>query len=333
MLNLITDVPGLAVGGADDPHLASGVSVIVFDAPAIASIAIPGGAAGVRDCALLEPGMTVEAVDALVLSGGSAFGLDAMGGVQAYLRSIGRGFQIRDVRVPIVPGAILFDLTNGGDKGWRKQPPYWELGWQAAQAATGQFKLGTAGAGYGATTANLKGGLGSASTCTSSGFFVGALVAVNAIGQTTIGSSRYFWAAPFEHGGEFGGLGLPDPPPKDRLTVTIKGDPAAENTTIAIVATDAVLTRNQTKRIAVQAQTALALSLRPASAALDGDVVFAAATGRSERAPADWRDLTEIGVSASDCLARAIARAVFLAKALPFPGAIADWQSRYGGPP
>jgi D-aminopeptidase len=333
MLNLITDVPGLLVGGAEDPQLASGVSVVVFDVPAIASIAIPGGAAGVRDGALLEPGMTVEAVDALVLSGGSAFGLDAMGGVQAYLRSIGRGFQIRDMRVPIVPGAILFDLTNGGDKGWAKQPPYWELGWQAAQAATAQFKLGTAGAGYGATTANLKGGLGSASARTSSGFFVGALVAVNAIGQATIGSSRYFWAAPFEHGSEFGGLGLPDPLPKDRLILTVKGDPALENTTIAIVVTDAVLTRNHTKRIAVQAQTALTLALRPVSAALDGDVVFAAATGHSERAPADLRDLTEIGLSASDCLARAIARAVFLAKALPFPGAIADWQSRFGRPP
>src|SRR5215469_5695282 len=154
MLNLITDVPGLSVGGAQDPQLASGVSVVVFDAPAIASIAIPGGAAGVRDGALLEPGMSVEAVDALVLSGGSAFGLDAMGGAQAYLRSIGRGFQIRDVRVPIVPGAILFDLTNGGDKSWAKQPPYWDLGFQAAQAATTEFKLGSAGAGYGATTAN-----------------------------------------------------------------------------------------------------------------------------------------------------------------------------------
>jgi D-aminopeptidase len=333
MLNLITDVPGLSVGGAEDPQLASGVSVVVFDTPAIASIAIPGGAAGVRDGALLEPGMTVEAVDALVLSGGSAFGLDAMGGAQAYLRSIGRGFQIRDVRVPIVPGAILFDLTNGGDKSWAKQPPYWDLGFQAAQAATTEFKLGTAGAGYGATTANLKGGLGSTSAWTSSGFAVGALAVVNAIGQATVGSSRHFWAAPFEQGSEFGGLGLPHPLPKDRLAITVKGDPALENTTIAIVATNAVLTRNQTKRIAVQAQTALGLALRPVNASLDGDVVFAAATARSERAPADLRDLTEIGVIATDCLTRAIARAVFLAKALPFPGTVPDWHSRFGGPP
>src|SRR5450631_1597082 len=224
MNNLITDVPGLNVGQADDPHLASGVTAVIFDRPAVASIAIVGGAPGVRDCALLEPGMTVEAVDALVLSGGSAFGLDAMGGVQAHLRAIGRGFPVGDLRVPIVPGAILFDLANGGDKHWAKQPPYWELGWQAARNASDRFALGTAGAGVGATTANLKGGLGSASARLPGGPIVAALVAVNAVGQATVGGTHHFWAAPFEVGGEFGGLGFPSPFPVDATALRHKGE-------------------------------------------------------------------------------------------------------------
>jgi D-aminopeptidase len=331
--NLLTDVPGLQVGQACDAKLASGVTVVLFDAPAVASIAVPGGAPGLRDCALLEPAMTVAAVDALVLSGGSAFGLDAMGGVQAHLRQIGRGLSVGAMRVPIVPGAILFDLNNGGDKSWQKQPPYWELGFQAARSAGLDFELGTAGAGFGATTANLKGGLGSASAKTLGGFTVGALVAVNAVGQANVGDSRHFWAAPFERDNEFGGLGLPASMPKGHLVMRLKGDPAAQilaNTTLAIVATDARLNNVQAKRMAVQAQTGFALALRPAHAAWDGDVIFAAATGTNGRPPDDLRELTEICLCASDCLSRAIARAVYLAKALPFPGAISDWRTRFG---
>src|SRR4051794_4394798 len=120
-MNCITDVQGLRVGNADDGRLASGVTCVLFDTPAVASLAIPGGAPGLRDTALLEPEMSVEAVDALVLSGGSAFGLDAMGGVQGWLREQGRGFRIRDAIIPIAPGAILFDLLNGGDKTWSRQ--------------------------------------------------------------------------------------------------------------------------------------------------------------------------------------------------------------------
>ena len=205
MRNLITDVAGVKVGSAQDAALASGVTALIFDAPAAASIAISGGAPGLRDAALLEPDMSVQKVDALVLSGGSAFGLDSMGGVQGFLREQGRGLLIGDQRVPLAPGAILFDLLNGGDKGWLGQPPYWSLGYSAAQAATLDFDLGAFGAGYGATLADLKGGLGSASCVTEDGFVVGALVAVNAVGQATIGDSRHFWAAPYERDGEFGG--------------------------------------------------------------------------------------------------------------------------------
>jgi D-aminopeptidase len=322
--NLITDVPGLSVGNAADARLASGVTALLFDQPAVASIAILGGAPGVRDAALLDPEMTVERVDALVLSGGSAFGLDAMGGVQSLLREQGRGFQIGNVTVPIVPGAICFDLLNGGDKDWGERPPYWDLGRLAALTAGGDFDLGSVGAGFGATTANLKGGLGSVSAVTSGGFIVGALVAANGIGQATIGSGPHFWAAPYERGDEFGGLGWPAPLPPDALAVRLKGDVPA-NTTITIVATDAELTKAQAKRLAVMAHDGMARALRPAHAALDGDLVFAAATARARHGPT-VRDLTEIGLCAADCLARAIARAIYEATALPFPNALPTWR-------
>jgi D-aminopeptidase len=325
MRNLITDVPGLAVGAAQNSRIASGVSVVVFERPAVASIAIHGGAPGVRDAALLEPEMTVEAVDALFLAGGSAFGLDAGGGVMAALAAQGRGFAVGAARVPIVPGAILFDLNNGGDKAWGREPPYWEMGAAAVAAAGESFDLGTAGAGYGATTAGLKGGLGSASDETPAGYRVGALVAVNAVGSAVVGEGPHFWAAPFERGAEFGGLGAaPGLAPR---ALAMKGD-APANTTIAIVATDAPLTKAQAKRLAVQAQDGLALALHPAHGALDGDVVFAAATARHARVPTA-RDLTELGAIAARCLARAVARGVYEGRALPFVGALADWRSRF----
>ena len=203
--NLITDVPGVRVGSADEPGLASGVTAIVFDEPAVASLAAHGGAPAFRDTALLEPEMTVERVDGFVLSGGSAFGLDAPGGAMAYLASVGRGFRVRTALVPIVPGASLFDLTNGGDKTWGRKPPYWDLGYLAAERASRHFALGTVGAGYGATTFDLKGGLGSASAVTSGGFIVGAIAVANTVGRATRGRTHHFWAAPYERDGEFGG--------------------------------------------------------------------------------------------------------------------------------
>src|SRR6202023_2753149 len=168
--NLITDIPGICVGHAHDAAIASGVPALIFEAPAIASIAVHGGAPGLRDAALLEPGMTIERVDALVLSGGSIYGLDSMGGVAAFLRESGRGFAVRDIKVPIVPGAVLFDLLNGGDKNFGHEPVYWHLGYRAAAEAAVEFALGSVGAGFGATTENLKGGLGSASDATSGRF-------------------------------------------------------------------------------------------------------------------------------------------------------------------
>jgi len=325
--NLITDVPGLRVGAAQDARVASGVSVVLFDEPAVAGIATPGGAPALRDSALLAPEMTVQGVDALVLSGGSAFGLDASGGVMAYLAALGRGFAKEDARVPICPGASLFDLTHGGDKKWGRRSPYGEMGYAAVEGASFDFALGTAGAGYGASTYDLKGGLGSASAVTSRGFVVGVLVAVNAAGRATRGSSPHFWAASYERNGEFGGLGE-GPRADDMFTLALTSDEPA-NTTIAIVATDAAFSKAQMTRIAIMASAGLALALRPAFAPPDGDVVFAASTARAAMPP-DLRDLTEIGALAAECLARAIARGIYEATALPFPRAKPSWKDRYG---
>jgi D-aminopeptidase len=324
--NLITDVDGVRVGSADDARLASGVTVVLFDEPAVASIAINGGAPALRDTALLEPEMTIERVDGFVLSGGSAFGLDAAGGAMAYLAEIGRGYEHRGARVPILPGASLFDLLNGGDKKWGHKPPYWDLGLKAASTAAVSFALGTAGAGYGATTYNLKGGLGSASAVTSSGFRVGALVAVNSVGRATRGESLHFWAAPYERGAEFGGFGFGPKEIDDHLTLRLKSD-TPSSTDLAVVVTDAALHTTQVKRVAIMGQDGYALALRPAHAPMDNDVVFAAATGRASVA-ADLRDLTEIGMLAAECVARAVARAVYEASPLAVGEEKPTWRQR-----
>jgi D-aminopeptidase len=325
--NLITDVDGLLVGSADDAKLASGVTVVLFDEPAVASIAINGGAPALRDTALLEPEMTIERVDGFVLSGGSAYGLDAAGGVMAYLAEIGRGYEHRGARVPIVPGASLFDLLNGGDKDWGRKPPYWDLGLKAASTAAQLFALGTAGAGYGATTYNLKGGLGSASAVTSSGFRVGALVVVNSVGRATRGESLHFWAAPYERGAEFGGLGFGPKEIDDQMTLRLKSD-TPSSTDLAVVVTDAALTTTQVKRVAIMAQDGYALALRPAHAPMDNDVVFAAATAKAS-VTADLRDLTEIGMLAAECVARAVARGVYEASPLATPDGKPTWRQRH----
>src|SRR3954469_20647795 len=327
MRNLLTDVAGIQVGNSEDDALASGVTAIIFDQPAVASADVRGGAPGTRDIDLLQPEETVERVDAIVLSGGSAFGLDSMSGVQASLREQGRGFAIGNVRVPIVPGAIVFDLMNGGGKDWGRFPPYRDLGFAAASNAARDFKLGTAGAGYGATTVNLKGGLGSASAHTREGVTVGAIVVVNAVGSVTIGDSPHFWATPFEQNAEFGGLGLPPILPGDALTLRLKGG-VRENTTIALVATDATLTKAQCKRLAVVAHDGLARAIYPVHTPLDGDIVFAASTTKSPLT-APIYGFAELGALAANVRARAVARAVYEATALPFAGALPAWRDKF----
>ncbi|RUU53086.1 S58 family peptidase, partial [Mesorhizobium sp. M2C.T.Ca.TU.009.01.2.1] len=248
--NLITDVAGLRIGNAADARLKSGVTVVLCDEPAVAGVQVLGGAPGTRETDLLEPQNSIATIHAVVLSGGSAFGLDAASGVQAALREKNIGVEVGGFRVPIVPAAILFDLRNGGDKDWGRYPPYRELGYEAVQAATGDFAIGTAGAGTGALTSGLKGGLGSASTVLDSGVTIGALAAVNPTGSVTVGRSRHFWAAPFEIGDEFGGLGYPAQMPEDAREILLKyrdrrvgGEVEGGSTTIAVIATDAVLTK------------------------------------------------------------------------------------------
>lgn len=322
--NLITDVPGLLVGNAHDAALRSGVTVLTAARPFTAAVHVMGGAPGTRETDLLAPDKLVAEVDALVLSGGSAFGLDAASGVASGLRAAGRGFAVGGVRVPIVPGAILFDLLNGGDKNWRDNP-YAPLGRAALAAAAPAFEIGTAGAGFGAMTGTLKGGLGSASARLENGMTVGALVAVNALGSATVGEGPQFWAAPWEIGTEFGGLGaaatypMTEPKPMKRT---------GEATTIAIVATDAALTKAQAQRMAVAAHDGMARALVPSHTPLDGDLVFAAATGG--RALADpVADSFALCHTAACCLARAIARAVFAAH--PLPGDLQPcWTTRFG---
>jgi L-aminopeptidase/D-esterase-like protein len=332
MQNLLTDIAGVRVGHADDAKLASGVTAVLFDRPAIASMDVRGGGPGTRESAALDPVSTVEAIDGIALAGGSAFGLDAGSGVQAWLAEQGRGFRIRDAIIPIVPGAICFDLLNGGDKDWGRYPPYRELGYAAAAAAGEDFALGSVGAGLGATTANFKGGLGSASAITPGGVKVAALAVVNAIGSVTVGDGPWFWAAPFEVEAEFGGRGLPQHFSPNMLLMRLKGGAAAtavENTTLAVVVTDAILTKPQAKRLAMMAQTGFARAIYPVHAPLDGDIVFAAATGEKLIDP--LVGLTELGALAANAVSRAIARGVFAATALPFPGAQPAWSDRFGG--
>ena len=327
--NLITDVAGIRVGHADDAALASGVTAILVDRPNVASVSTRGGAPGQRDTGLLEPEMTVEGVDAVVLSGGSAFGLDAAGGVMAELRRRGIGLAVGAAVVPIVVQAIVFDLLNGGDKGWDLEPPYWRLGLEAARACDqGAFRLGTVGGGYGATTANLKGGIGSASAVTPAGITVAAIAVVNAVGSVVVGDGPHFWAASVERDEEFGGLGLPAAFSEREIALRIKGG-GPPSTTIGLVATDAALTKAQAKRLAIMADDGLARAIRPAHAPMDGDTVFAVATQRGVAPSAI--ELTGLGLLAADCLARAVSRGVFEAQALPFPGAMLAWRDRFGG--
>jgi L-aminopeptidase/D-esterase-like protein len=326
--NLITDVPGIRVGHAADAKLGSGATAVIFDAPSVAAVDVRGGGPGTRETDLLAPATTIDRIDAVALSGGSAFGLETGSGIAAWLAEQGRGFAVGSARVPIVPGAILFDLLAPGDKSWGRYPPYRELGYAAAAAAATDFALGSVGAGTGATTQNLKGGLGSASARTDTGHVVGALSAVNAAGRVTVGDGPHFWAAPYEVDNEFGGRGLPARPPAEALKPKMKGQIIA-STTLCVVATDAVLTQPQAARLATMASAGLARSIDPIYSALDGDIVFAVATGKKPLAN-DVHALSALGAVVAHVLARAVARGVYEAKSLAFPGALPSWQDKFG---
>jgi D-aminopeptidase len=322
--NLITDVPGLKVGQAAEPAARTGVTVILPDAAAVCAVDVRGGGPATRETDALKPENLVQTVDAIVLSGGSVYGLASGDAVAAVLGAKGRGFAMAPMPgvppSPIVPTASLYDLANGGNKAWGEAPPYRALAAKALAAAGADIQLGTAGAGAGAGSGGIKGGIGSASAVSFDGFTVGAIVAVNSMGSAVAPDSKRFWAAPFEIGKEFGGLGPVDVHalPDDWMAALMKAR-ARENTTIACVATDAVLTRVECQRIAIMAQDALPRALRPVHSPFDGDLVFALATGKKPIAGPMPREfvVARLGALAADTLARSIARGVYEATAWP----------------
>ncbi|MDJ0614863.1 MAG: P1 family peptidase [Rhizobiaceae bacterium] len=311
--NSITDIEGLRVGNAQDTKLKSGVTALICETPCVASVAVHGGGPGTRDTELLNPENTVENVDGIVLSGGSAYGLDAASGVQAWMRENNRGFAVGPVRVPIVPGAIIFDLINGGNKDWGRFPPYRDMGFEAATKASRSFETGSVGAGCGALVAGLKGGLGTASLTLESGVTIGALFAVNAVGSPLIGNSQHFHAAVFEKQEEFGGHGLPSPLPdnSDELKIKFRAHSSGiTNTTIGVIATDAILTKSEAKRLAIAAHDGIARAIYPAHTPMDGDLIFSLANGQSGKKPEnnDWADMS---AHVANVTSRAICRGVY----------------------
>jgi L-aminopeptidase/D-esterase-like protein len=330
--NLITDVAGVRVGHADDTRLGSGATVVLFDQPAVAAADLRGGGPGTRESALLDPAMTVERIDAIALAGGSAFGLDAASGAQAWLREQGRGFAVRSARVPIVPAAILFDLGFPGRRPWSGEPPYRRLGAEALARAGRVFRLGNTGAGLGAKAGRLKGGIGSASLRVGGGETVGALVAVNSWGSVVRPDCGRLWAAELALAGEI--------PPQPAMPITPL-DPedfsacgaaaAGANTTIAVVATDLPLDRNACRRLAIMAQDGLAQAIRPAHTPFDGDTIFALSVGAPDALGAaggvDPARLARLGAAAANCLARAVMRAIIEATPL---GDYPSWRQQWG---
>jgi L-aminopeptidase/D-esterase-like protein len=318
--NLITDVPGIRVGQAQDDRVRSGVTVILPEMFSVAAVAVAGGGPGTRETDLLGGGRLVGGADAICLAGGSAFGLAAADGVMAGLKAAGRGFALVArpgvPPTPIVPSAILYDLANGGDKDWGDTAPYAAMGRAAFDAAGDTFALGRSGAGTGARAGLAPGGTGSASIVAADGLTVGALAAVNSFGSVRMPGSAAFWAWPYEVAGEFGGA---------RPDVSVSFDAEdwgaakasavpRENTTIACIATDASLTREEAERVAQMALAGMARSIRPVFAPTDGDVVFVISTAKRQIDGPRPLLVARIGELAASVLARSIARGVFEAE-------------------
>jgi len=279
----LTDIGGLEVGHAADETVRSGATVILPESPVVMGSDLRGGAPGTRDVAALDPVCLVERFHGLVFSGGSVFGLAAADGVTAWLSERGVGLELGSRPVPVVPAAILFDLTNGGDKDWGPESPYRELGRRAAEAATADMSSGRVGAGFGARAGDRPGGIGTAARCTDAGFSVGALVAVNAFG----------------------------PPLDDKLSrlKLPKAALLATSTTLVAVATDLDLDKAACRRLAIMAHDGLARSLRPVHTPFDGDIVFAMATGSCRTTASEPVVLTIAGSLAADAVAAAVAKA------------------------
>ena len=323
--NLITDVPGLTVGCAQDEAVRTGVTVVLCPEGWNAAVDVRGGGPGVRETDTLSPENSFSRAHAVCLSGGSVFGLGAADGVASALsaRDVGIHLAAGSLAIPIVPGAVLHDLANGGDKAWGTDPPYRALGMAAVAAAGQAFELGAVGAGRGAKAGLVKGGLGSASIDLGGGLIVGALVAANPIGSVYMPDGETFWAWPFEIDGEYGGhvpngaVSATEPlPDESKLGAAGRLRPGA-NTTLAVIAVTADLSTAEAKRVAMMAHDGMGRAVRPAHTAFDGDVVFALASGAVSLGhdPATRPvEVSRMGSAAADCLARAIARAVYEAR-------------------
>ena len=292
MLDCFSDVAGVKVGHAHDERVDTGVTVIVPDAPVVMAVDARGGGPGTRETDALDPSTLVERVHGLALSGGTVFGLAAGDELVLCLSAAGCGLAMGPglPAVPVVPGAILFDLGNGGDKDWQ-EPPYRRLT-REAFAAVGQGDAsGRVGAGYGARAGSRAGGVGSVSGVSSGGWRIGAMIAVNSFGEVFEGA-----------------------PPDGAVAMVKLGRVdglARQNTTIGVVATDAPLTRAQARRVAMMAQDGLARCIRPIHSPFDGDAIFVMSTAAETGIGCDPETLTEIGTVAADLVARAVRRGVF----------------------
>ncbi len=321
-LNLITDIPGLTVGQATDERVGTGVTALVCDGFWPAAVDVRGGGPGTRETDALSADSLNAKAHAVVLAGGSVYGLAAADGAVVELAARGHGLRLRPGAppIPVVPAAILHDLGNPGDKNWGDAPPYHRLGREAVAAASGEFALGSVGAGRGAMAGLVKGGIGSASIDLGEGLVVGALVASNPIGSVFMPDGRTFWAWPFEAGDEFGGIrpgaDMPaaiDPVPDISRLAQIGRFTAGANTTLGVIAVTADLTSAECKRIAVMAQDGFARAIRPVHTPFDGDVVYALSSAVVDIGLGPQRSarIAAIGSAAADCMARAIAPSVY----------------------
>lgn len=319
--NLITDISGLSVGHATDEAARTGVTALVCARDWAAGVDVRGGGPGVRETETLAPENLVGRAHAIVLAGGSVFGLAAADGAASVLSSRGIGLRLKQdsLAIPIVPSAVLHDLGNGGDKRWGATPPYRHLGIRALESAGCDFALGSIGAGRGAMAGLVKGGLGSASLDLGGGIIVGALVAVNSVGSALMPDGKTYWAWAFEIDGEFGGsvapgagMDLSDPAPEESRLKVLGRWQAGANTTLGVVACNADLSTAECKRVAMMAHDGIARAIRPAHTPFDGDTVFSLASGAVSLGSdfARAAHLARIGSAAADCLSRAITRAV-----------------------
>ena len=325
--NLITDVSGVQVGHAEDYKIGTGVTVITGDNPFSAAVDVRGGGPGTRETDMLSLENSIGRADAIVLSGGSAYGLDASSEIQDLLRDDGKGYQLGKAIIPLVPSAVIFDLNINDNPHVNKighRSPWRNLANQAYKSCSNNFLLGSYGAGCGATTATLKGGQGSSSWkqkySNGQEYTVGAIVINNAVGNPLLNKGPCFLSGYLEINKEFGGYGTSNENfdhviRSKRLPRSIgiadTFNQISSNTVIGVVATDAPLSRINLKRLAIMAHDGIAKSLSPAHTPMDGDTIFAISTHQNNKSELDNIDILAMGSRISDCVARACNRAVY----------------------